>query len=180
MGMLTLHGRPSRKRFTIGIPRTAAATGPNCAETLLGWTFSRDRREGQGMGLTPAAVCPSAGVLPGPSAGRSPLDAPSVTGRRRVGRRTGKAPCGSVFSQGRAGKLVAGRRSGGAGGWNITGVTVLILWLCGRIHPWLAFAAGQTALCYQLLATRSLRDESVRSTWPLRTGPWKRPGGRSP
>lgn len=50
-----------------------------------------------------------------------------------------------------------------------TGVTVLILWLCGRIHPWLAFAA-QTVLCYQLLAARSLRDESVKVYRALRDG----------
>jgi len=42
-----------------------------------------------------------------------------------------------------------------------TGAAVLLLWLCGKIHPALAFAA-ETVMCYQLLAARSLRDESVK------------------
>ena len=50
-----------------------------------------------------------------------------------------------------------------------TGVTVLLLWLCAHIHPWLAFAA-ETLLCYQLLAARSLRDESVKVYKALRDG----------
>lgn len=42
-----------------------------------------------------------------------------------------------------------------------TGAAVLLLWLCGRVHLWLAFGL-ETLLCYQLLAARSLRDESVK------------------
>ncbi|MBU5434727.1 adenosylcobinamide-phosphate synthase CbiB [Pseudoflavonifractor sp. MSJ-37] len=41
-----------------------------------------------------------------------------------------------------------------------TGMAWLILSLCGRIHPGLAFA-GKVLLCYQLLAAKSLRDESM-------------------
>ena len=50
-----------------------------------------------------------------------------------------------------------------------TGVAVLLLWLCACIHPILAFAA-ETLLCYQLLAARSLRDESVKVYKALRDG----------
>ena len=50
-----------------------------------------------------------------------------------------------------------------------TGVAALLLWLCGQIHPYLAFA-GETLLCYQLLAARALRDESVKVYKALRDG----------
>lgn len=50
-----------------------------------------------------------------------------------------------------------------------TGAAVVLLWLCAQIHPWLAFAA-ETLLCYQLLAARSLRDESVKVYKALRDG----------
>ena len=48
-----------------------------------------------------------------------------------------------------------------------TVAAVVLLWLCARIHPWLTFAA-ETLLCYQLLAARSLRDESVKVYKALR------------
>lgn len=50
-----------------------------------------------------------------------------------------------------------------------TVAAVVLLWLCAQIHPWLAFAA-ETLLCYQLLAARSLRDESVKVYKALRDG----------
>ena len=50
-----------------------------------------------------------------------------------------------------------------------TGAAVLLLWLCGHIHPYLAFAA-QTLMCYQLLAARALRDESMKVYKALRDG----------
>lgn len=50
-----------------------------------------------------------------------------------------------------------------------TVAAVVLLWLCARIHPWLTFAA-ETLLCYQLLAARSLRDESVKVYKALRDG----------
>ncbi len=50
-----------------------------------------------------------------------------------------------------------------------TGAAVVLLWLCAQIHPWLALAA-ETLLCYQLLAARSLRDESVKVYKALRDG----------
>ena len=50
-----------------------------------------------------------------------------------------------------------------------TGTAATLLWLCVRIHPILGFAA-ETVLCYQLLAARSLRDESVKVYKALRDG----------
>lgn len=41
------------------------------------------------------------------------------------------------------------------------GFVLLLLRLCGLVSPWLRFAA-EAVLCYQLLAARSLRDESVK------------------
>ena len=75
----------------------------------------------------------------------------------------------TVFPRGERGELAVGGVLVVLVGGISTGVTVLILWLCGRIHPWLAFAA-QTVLCYQLLAARSLRDESVKVYRALRDG----------
>lgn len=47
----------------------------------------------------------------------------------------------------------------------VTGVSAGLTWLVlaglARIHPWVALA-GETVLCAQILATRSLRDESHR------------------
>lgn len=50
-----------------------------------------------------------------------------------------------------------------------TGLTALVLWACGRVSPWLALAA-ETLLCYQLLAARSLREESMKVYRALKTG----------
>ena len=41
-----------------------------------------------------------------------------------------------------------------------TGLTVGLLALCWQVNPWLFFAV-ETILCYQLLATKALRDESM-------------------
>ncbi|NCB63016.1 MAG: cobalamin biosynthesis protein CobD [Clostridia bacterium] len=50
-----------------------------------------------------------------------------------------------------------------------TALTVALLWLCGQISVWLRFAA-ETLICYQLLATRALRDESVKVYRALKDG----------
>ena len=50
-----------------------------------------------------------------------------------------------------------------------TALTVLLLYLCGLVSPWLAFAL-ETILCYQLLAARSLRDESMAVCRALEQG----------
>ena len=78
-------------------------------------------------------------------------------------------PLRAVFPKNPRGELIAG-------GFLVvltvgisTSVTVMLLWLCAQIHPILAFAA-QALLCYQLLAARSLRDESVKVYRALRDG----------
>lgn len=48
-------------------------------------------------------------------------------------------------------------------------LTVLLLWLCGQINVWLRFAV-EALICYQLLATRALRDESVKVYRALKDG----------
>ena len=50
-----------------------------------------------------------------------------------------------------------------------TGLTALLLWGCGLLSPWLAFAA-EALLCYQLLAAKSLRDESGKVYEALKAG----------
>ncbi len=52
----------------------------------------------------------------------------------------------------------------------LTGLcTGLVLWLCGRIHPALRFAV-EVLICWQILATKSLRTESMRVVRALETG----------
>lgn len=50
-----------------------------------------------------------------------------------------------------------------------TGLTVLLLWACRQVSPWLALAA-ESLLSYQLLATKSLADESRKVYDALKTG----------
>ena len=50
-----------------------------------------------------------------------------------------------------------------------TGAAAGILWLCGQVSPWLAFAA-EAVLCYQFLATKALRDESMKVCTALEVG----------
>lgn len=49
------------------------------------------------------------------------------------------------------------------------GVVFGLLWLCGMLPVWVSFAV-QTLLSYQLLAARSLRDESAKVYRALKTG----------
>ena len=78
-------------------------------------------------------------------------------------------PLRAVFPKNPRGELIAGGFLVVLTAGISTSVTVLLLWLCARIHPILAFAA-QALLCYQLLAARSLRDESVKVYKALRDG----------
>ena len=48
-------------------------------------------------------------------------------------------------------------------------LTVLLLRLCGLVSPWLALAA-ESVLCYQLLAAKALRDESMKVYAALKGG----------
>ncbi len=50
-----------------------------------------------------------------------------------------------------------------------TGVGAAVFRLCGLLSPWFRLAA-ETVLCYQLLAARSLRDESMKVYTALKTG----------
>ncbi len=63
-------------------------------------------------------------------------------------------------------KSPAGERAAGAFLWLIVTVTAagsswLILFLAGKIHPWLRIAV-ESIMCWQILAMRSLRDESMK------------------
>lgn len=56
--------------------------------------------------------------------------------------------------------LVGGLSAGAAAG---------IFWLCAQVGFWLSFAA-KVLLCYQLLAAKSLRDESMKVYYALKVG----------
>ena len=49
------------------------------------------------------------------------------------------------------------------------GFTLLVLWLCGKVGLWLRFLA-EAILCFQLLATRSLKGESMKVYKALKAG----------
>ena len=78
-------------------------------------------------------------------------------------------PLRAVFPKTAKGELIAGGFLVVLTAGISTAAAVLLLWLCAQIHPWLAFVA-ETLLCYQLLAARSLRDESVKVYKALRDG----------
>ena len=78
-------------------------------------------------------------------------------------------PLRSVFPETPRGELIAGGCLVALTAGISTGAAAAALWLCACIHPILAFAA-ETLLCYQLLAARSLRDESVKVYKALRDG----------
>ena len=50
-----------------------------------------------------------------------------------------------------------------------TAVPALLLWLCDRVSPWLALAV-ESIMCWQILATKSLKDESMKVYQALETG----------
>lgn len=63
-------------------------------------------------------------------------------------------------------KTPGGERSAGIVLWVIVvvlsaGIPLLILHLCGKVTPWLRIAA-ESIMCWQILALRSLRDESMK------------------
>ncbi len=71
-------------------------------------------------------------------------------------------------------KTAGGERAAGACIWIVTaGVSLLlpllILRLCGRVSPWLRLAL-ESVMCWQILATKSLRDESMKVYKALKTG----------
>lgn len=50
-----------------------------------------------------------------------------------------------------------------------TVIPALLLWLCHWISPWLRLAV-ESVMCWQILATKSLRDESMKVFYALETG----------
>lgn len=71
-------------------------------------------------------------------------------------------------------KTPSGERAAGAVLWLIvvltaTAVPVLILWGCHCISPWLRLAV-ESVMCWQILATKSLRDESMHVYHALESG----------
>lgn len=50
-----------------------------------------------------------------------------------------------------------------------TAAPLFLLWLCHRISPWLRLAV-ESVMCWQILATKSLRDESMKVFHALKTG----------
>ena len=63
-------------------------------------------------------------------------------------------------------KTPRGERAAGAVLWLIvaflaTAVPALLLCLCGRVSPWLRLAV-ESVMCWQILAAKSLRDESMK------------------
>ena len=70
-------------------------------------------------------------------------------------------------------KTVAGERIAGGLIWIFTaGISFLLPWgilrLCGLISPWLTLAV-QSIMCWQIIAPRSLRDESMKVYTALKT-----------
>jgi adenosylcobinamide-phosphate synthase len=71
-------------------------------------------------------------------------------------------------------KTPAGEKTAGAVLWLLTaGVSLtlplVILRLAGRVSPWLRLAL-ESIMCWQILATKSLRDESMKVFHALKTG----------
>ena len=67
-----------------------------------------------------------------------------------------------------------GERAAGAVIWVVTAgvslaVPLVILRLCGRVSPWLRLAV-ESVMCWQILATKSLRVESMKVCDALETG----------
>ena len=54
-----------------------------------------------------------------------------------------------------------------------TGIPFLILWLAGLLHPYVRLAA-ESVMCYQLIAAKSLKIESMRVYVPLEKGDLER------
>ena len=71
-------------------------------------------------------------------------------------------------------KTPRGERAAGAVLWLIvaflaTAVPALLLCLCGRVSPWLRLAV-ESVMCWQILAAKSLRDESMKVYHELEHG----------
>ena len=71
-------------------------------------------------------------------------------------------------------KTKAGETAAGGVLWLLTvtlsgGIPWLLLGLCGKVSPWLALGV-QSLMCWQIIAPRALRDESMKVYAALKTG----------
>lgn len=71
-------------------------------------------------------------------------------------------------------KTPRGERAAGAVLWGVVAflaaaVPALLLGLCGRVSPWLRLAV-ESVMCWQILAAKSLRDESMKVYHELEQG----------
>lgn len=71
-------------------------------------------------------------------------------------------------------KTVGGENAAGGVLWMIvvvvsTALPIAVLWLCHWVSPWLRLAV-ESIMCWQILATKSLRDESMKVYHTLKTG----------
>ena len=74
-----------------------------------------------------------------------------------------------VFPKNKNGELTAGVFLLALTAGITTGCAWGLLYLAGRIHPWVRFAL-ETVMCYQLLATKALKDETMKVYTALSKG----------
>ena len=77
-----------------------------------------------------------------------------------------------VFPKNKNGELTAGVFLLALTAGITTGCAWGLLYLAGRIHPWVRFAL-ETVMCYQLLATKALKDETMKVYTALSRGDLK-------
>lgn len=77
-----------------------------------------------------------------------------------------------VFPKNKNGELTAGVFLLALTAGITTGCAWGLLYLAGRIHPWVRFAL-ETVMCYQLLATKALKDETMKVYTALSQGDLK-------
>lgn len=77
-----------------------------------------------------------------------------------------------VFPKNKNGELAAGVFLLALTAGITTGCAWGLLYLAGRIHPWVRFAL-ETVMCYQLLATKALKDETMKVYTALSQGDLK-------
>ncbi len=77
-----------------------------------------------------------------------------------------------VFPKNKNGELTAGIFLLALTAGITTGCAWGLLYLAGRIHPWVRFAL-ETVMCYQLLATKALKDETMKVYTALSRGDLK-------
>ena len=80
-----------------------------------------------------------------------------------------ETPLRRLFPKTKRGELIAGGVLVVLTAGISTGLTALLLCLCDEVHWALTFGVD-ALICYQLLATRSLRDESMKVFYALRSG----------